>query len=206
MQHLYDDWDAVVGRAKGLWAPRWRSSSYPGVMRSRADLDEHDTAATVESNADEDTVALGKEGKLAARDGDGDGDGGEEDAMSVIASEEEDEWGGRGRYSKVGVTIAAKGGGKVNPAGGSAGGPGTVPGWSGDEGPGPGSGSGKGGRGWVRGRWPALDVRAVQSRLSRLVDDTSAKIRSKIVVKVRDQRSGLPVPRGTLYVCSMMVC
>ncbi|CAM9706386.1 unnamed protein product, partial [Hapterophycus canaliculatus] len=24
VKHLYNDWDAVVGRAKGLWAPRWR--------------------------------------------------------------------------------------------------------------------------------------------------------------------------------------
>lgn len=149
-------------------------------MLSRADSDQHDTAATVEPDADEDTVALGKEGKLVARDD----DGGEEDAMSAIASEEEDEWGGRGQYSKVGSPVAAKGGGKVNPAGGQ----GRVPGWSGDEGP----GGGKGGRGWVRGRWPALDVRAVQNRLSRLVDDTSARIRNKIVVKVRDQRPGLP--------------
>lgn len=191
MQHLYDDWDAVVGRAKGLWAPRWRSSSYLGVMPSRADSDEDDAAVTVESDADDDT-ALGKEGKLSARESGEHFAGGEEDAMSVTASEAEDEWGGRGQYSKVGATAAAKRGGKVSPAGG----PGTVPGWSGDEGPA--GGKGKGGRGWVRGGWPAVDVRAVQRRLSRLVDDTSARIRSKIVVKVRDQRPGIPVPRDTI--------
>lgn len=31
VNHLYDDWDAVVGRAKGLWAPRWRTASHGGL-------------------------------------------------------------------------------------------------------------------------------------------------------------------------------
>ena len=47
VKHLYDDWDAVVGRAKGLWAPRWRTASH-GVIDAATDNDADEAAPGTE--------------------------------------------------------------------------------------------------------------------------------------------------------------
>lgn len=161
VKHLYDDWDAVVGRAKGLWAPRWRTATHGGTAVGTANKNDGDAIAATErkisaSSATHNNVSL------------------KEDTLDG-----EDEWGGRGWRS---VTISS-----VDRDGGGDGGADVATGAGSGEpsarvvGKSDGSTGDKGKGRWVRGRWAAVDVRSVQSRLSRIVDDTSARIRSNIV-------------------------
>lgn len=170
MKHLYNDWDAVVGRAKGLWAPRWRTASVGVAAAAQAS----GTALTVRETKAADAVATadGGEAEAAAeaRGGEAGGSG------SLDGEGGEDEWGGRGSPTEVVVT-------NEDGVGGAGGAPATTDG--GEEtmvvqaGGGREEGQSKGR--WHRGAWSTVDVRSVQSRLSRIVDDTSARIRSNIV-------------------------
>ena len=168
MKHLYNDWDAVVGRAKGLWAPRWRTASVGAAAAAQASgtaLTGHntDTAAAVP------TLEGGAEAKVTEQGGE---EGG---SANVDGEDEDDEWGGRG--SPTEVVVANADGGDVPSAAAAitGGGEETVVVQGGD------GEAGKGKGRWHRGAWSAVDVRSVQSRLSRIVDDTSARIRSNIV-------------------------
>lgn len=120
------------------------------------------------------------------------------DGFDLTSAEEDahDEWGGRGggahppAYPEAGATTMV-----VNAI--------TTPSVSagqsaqrGDSGEG-GRGAAGGKRRWRKGGWAAVDVRAVQSRISRIVDDTSARIRSSVVVKVW---------RGTMFFPCVFVC
>lgn len=190
VKHLYDDWDAVVGRAKGLWAPRWRTASH-GVIQAAAD------------NGDADEAAPGTEGATAAIRDDDDDDAAAAAATAAVADKTSPTTGGKALVQgKAGPTATKEGcaapgspdvddewGGLGSPppataAGGrdvSAEGDVKAP-TSGAQGDGGGESKSKGR--WARAGWSTVDVRAVQSRLSRIVDDTSARIRSNIVVKV----------------------
>ncbi|CAB1111040.1 unnamed protein product [Ectocarpus sp. CCAP 1310/34] len=183
VKHLYNDWDAVVGRAKGLWAPRWRMASVAAVQQASGatdstaivpagDTDEEEKASTVKSDgvgaaaaaaAAAASPSLRKTSPLEGGDGAAPVDGG-------------DEWGGRGSPTEVVVAkedvAAATGSGEETNAGEAV--------------------QAKGGR-WQRGRWSSVDVRSVQSRLSRIVDDTSARIRSNIVKQDPDS-AAMPPP------------
>ncbi|CBJ27220.1 Zinc finger FYVE domain-containing protein [Ectocarpus siliculosus] len=180
VKHLYNDWDAVVGRAKGLWAPRWRMASVAAVQQASGatdstaivpagDTDEEEKASTVKSDGVGAAAAaaspnLHETSPQEAGDGAAPVDGG-------------DEWGGRGSPTEVvvakeDVTAETVSGEETN-AGEAV--------------------QAKGGR-WQRGRWSSVDVRSVQSRLSRIVDDTSARIRSNIVKDPDSAAVPPPVP------------
>lgn len=187
VKHLYDDWDAVVGRAKGLWAPRWRTASHGAIDAASANdnadeaaapaaeglttgsRDDATTAATA-TNADKTAPTAGEESLVKGKV---DPTSTEEDFVAPDALDVDDGWGGLGSprpaTAEGGSDVAAGGDGKL-PAPGAQGGGGGV--------------TAKNKARWVRGGWSTVDVRAVQSRLSRIVDDTSARIRSNIVVKV----------------------
>lgn len=186
MKHLYDDWDAVVGRAKGLWAPRWRSASH--AIKAATDHDDADEAAlgtegVTAASRDDDSYAAATVGAVAGKTSPTIGENAlmqgkvyPAAAKEVCASPEspdvDDEWGGLGSPPPAttagGNDVSAEGDVKPQVSGAQAEG---------------GGGSKSKGR-WARAGWSAVDVRAVQSRLSRIVDDTSARIRSNIVVKV----------------------
>lgn len=194
MKHLYNDWDAVVGRAKGLWAPRWRTASVGTAAAAQASGTALAGRDTETSNAAA-TVDVGGAG--VAGQGDEEGRGG----ANLDGEEEENEWGGRGSPTEVVVTSEGGTDGASGAAETTAGG--------GEE---PvvvqaGGVEARQGKGrWHRGAWSAVDVRSVQSRLSRIVDDTSARIRSNIVkvsVAVQEPadspRSSLWAEEGTRY-------
>lgn len=175
MKHLYDDWDAVVGRAKGLWAPRWRTASH-GVATAALTGASSAAGTAAAAATDVEKKAVLMKGKGAEGD---DGSASEDDGVTVTAMDAPNEWGGRGS--------PRAGDGDGDGGGGGSGG-GVVVSAS-DEGVGRGAGGEGGGVGkgkgrWARAGWSTVDVRTVQSRLSRIVDDTSARIRSNIVVKV----------------------
>lgn len=164
MKHLYDDWDAVVGRAKGLWAPRWRTASHPAVAKGSS-------ASSLSPSKPGGTEPI----KGSVSTADSSGEGNDDEASTVVklppidrqeasgeADEDPDGWGGRG----VPTAIPGTGGGSVPPEEAASA-----------------DGSRNKSR-WTRGSWSRVDVRAVQSRLSRIVDDTSARIRNTVVVKV----------------------
>lgn len=259
VKHLYDDWDAVVGRAKGLWAPRWRMASQgaiPGGASSGSlEASSHDGDNTNEQETSTRAVPASRHRSF----GDGGGcnryPGGklvptekvghpnsepsstrlaedprervEQDQDRRVAVEadyrkesgdhrhrrrdrnhspdyddyddddDDDDWGGRGRQWPLSPRstndsskrqddrdTGAKSGGSTSLAaprcvgGGSAKKAGTSR-WAR-------SGSMKG---WSSARWTGVDVRAMQSRLSRIVDDTSARIRNSIVMKVTTRKS-----------------
>ena len=187
----------MVGRAKGLWAPRWRSASIPGVtpddLTSPAENADDGLGNTPLVDKDchdqecpDELTALIKENASAYRGSEGRVAGGEKDAGH--------EWGGRGKPHTV-VVAAAKGFGEDDHLAGK-GSKGAVR-WS--DGAVRGR-KGKGKGGWVKGNWPAVDVQAVQSRLSRIVDDTSARIRSNIVAQVSDYSIVVreSVPKGCI--------
>lgn len=238
MKHLYDDWDAVVGRAKGLWAPRWRTFSPDGVAAAPAldaaaigaiaaeknnianDGDEDGSAGTQPTIEGTASVAAGAiavggvadDGRSLTDKGfDGnvvpagktmiDVGASGADAFSFTALDDKDEWGGRGTpsapASAAGEIVAGSGGG--DDAAGFAAGSGEAAALIAAGGGGDVGGRNSKGR-WVRGAWSAVDVRAVQSRLSRIVDDTSARIRSNIVVKVGGMKwSGLERWRRAVF-------
>ena len=173
MKHLYNDWDAVVGRAKGLWAPRWRTASVGTAGAAQAS----GTALTARDTetADADAAVEGRGAAGAEGQGGEEGGGG---GANLDGGEQEDEWGGRG--SPTEVVVAKEDGGEgaavADATTAAAGGEETVVVQAG------GGETGQQGKGrWHRGAWSAVDVRSVQSRLSRIVDDTSARIRSNIV-------------------------
>lgn len=127
----------------------------------------------------------------------------EADGFDMTTTEDEedhDEWGGRGGRGanprEAGPTtmvvnaIAAPGGSGATAAAAARG-----------QSVNSGQGGGGARRRWGAGRWAAVDVRAVQSRISRIVDDTSARIRSNIVIKVcvgPGKRGGAVVTEGGL--------
>lgn len=101
----------------------------------------------------------------------------EQDEVALLELDAEDEWGGRGSPS---AAVAAAGDGVGGAAALVTGkGEAAAADVGGDD-----SKSKKSQARWVRAGWSTVDVRAVQSRLSRIVDDTSARIRSNIVVQV----------------------
>lgn len=188
MKHLYDDWDAVVGRAKGLWAPRWRTASH-GAIQAAADNDADEAApgtegatAAIRDDDDDDAAAAATAavadktsptiGGKALVQGKVDPTATKEACAAPRSPDVDDEWGGLGSPPPAtaagGRDVSAEGDVKA-PA-------------SGAQGDGAGESKSKGR--WARAGWSTVDVRAVQSRLSRIVDDTSARIRSNIVVKV----------------------
>eukprot|EP00903_Cladosiphon_okamuranus_P008039 g7754.t1 len=173
VKHLYNDWDAVVGRAKGLWAPRWRTAAVGATAAENAS----GTALTALDTETADAAAtVGERGAGVAGQSDDEVSGG----ANLDGREEEDEWGGRGSPTKVVVT-------SQDGRDGSGGGEETVVVQAG------GGEAGQGKRRWHRGAWSAVDIRSVQSRLSRIVDDTSARIRSNIV-KDTESTSAHPAP------------
>lgn len=191
MKHLYDDWDAVVGRAKGLWAPRWRSASH-GVIEAATDNDDANEAApgtegVTAASRDDDGYAAATAG--AGADKTSPTIGGKalvrgkvypaatkEVCASPGSPDVDDEWGGLGSPPPAtaagGSDVSAEGNVKAQASGAQ----------------GEGGGESKSKGRWARAGWSTVDVRAVQSRLSRIVDDTSARIRSNIVVKVSGHR------------------
>ncbi|CAM9340264.1 unnamed protein product [Laminaria digitata] len=200
VKHLYDDWDAVVGRAKGLWAPRWRTASH-GAIEAAPDDDPEEAAPGTEgatTASRDDATAAAAAAAAAVTDkipptiGEKPPVQGKVDPTATIevcvapgSPDVDDEWGGLG--SPPPATTAA-GGGDV-----SAEGDVTAPA-SGAQGNGGGESKGKGRWAQARAGWSTVDVRAVQSRLSRIVDDTSARIRSNIVVKDTVSAAAPPVP------------
>lgn len=180
MKHLYNDWDAVVGRAKGLWAPRWRTGSVGAIVAAQAET--ATKAATTGGDTKSDTALVGgaaevltaadyderpplKEGESARGSAPCGGSGG-------------DEWGGRGSPTEVVVEKEdASGGAAAGATTNAVAGAGARNGQEAKVAEAGGEAKGR----WHRGAWSSVDVRSVQSRLSRIVDDTSARIRSNIV-------------------------
>ncbi|CAM9212244.1 unnamed protein product [Discosporangium mesarthrocarpum] len=171
VEHLYEDWDAVVGRAKGLWTPRWRK----GATGAEKLLPELGTREPLPSGDQ-----AGSEGRGAgAGAAGGAGVVGGKELPQGAPEHEEEEWGGTGQR----VTTASVAAQSPSPTDGRAG---------------PGErattnaaaatrGGDSGGRGLSRvvgGRkWSPVDMGKVQARLSRMVDDTSARLRESVVVK-----------------------
>eukprot|EP00752_Nemacystus_decipiens_P001837 g1772.t1 len=191
VKHLYNDWDAVVGRAKGLWAPRWRTASVGAAAAAQAsgtalagrDTDTADAAPTGGGGGAVEAPAQGcEEGSSASANADGEGEGEGEG--------EEDEWGGRGSPTEAVVANKDEGDGARDAVATNEGGEETVVVKAEDR------EAGKTRGRWHRGAWSAVDVRSVQSRLSRIVDDTSARIRSNIVKDTEPTSAKPPAPPG----------
>lgn len=231
VKHLYDDWDAVVGRAKDLWAPRWRMASRGGLPSAGVSNDGKPAETTENPEGEgEDASAMDRSSCFAEVCGSdlvgsqlavvgrplsvpcaaGEADvtvvtetHGQVDEEDEDEDESEDEWGGRGRRTPGSLSGAVSG----NCGRGDEGGV-TVPESAGGQGGYSGSSrsswrQGVGRKGtWARARWAAMDVRAMQSRLSRIVDDTSARIRSS-VVKVGRFR---PVGQERMVACCTGGC
>lgn len=210
MKHLYNDWDAVVGRAKGLWAPRWRTASVGATTTTTAaaaitdgkiDADADNSAmvsgdglsataavAGAEGGAAASSAEMGFDEKLpaaaesaaeATQEGAESAPGVEDDRRSfdLVGGDGKDGWGGRG--SPIDVVVAKEDG---EAGAGGAGGAAATTG-DGEEtvAVDVASEAGEVKSRWSRAAWSAVDVRSVQSRLSRMVDDTSARIRSNMV-------------------------
>lgn len=194
VKHLYNDWDAVVGRAKGLWAPRWRTalvdatSTTAAITDGSTDADPATAvvggdgliateavaaaAAAAEMGFDEKLRAAAREGVESAPGGK---DGSSSSSVNLVGGDGEHGWGGRGSPAEVVVEKNGSGGAAAGVTASTAG--------AGEEAmvvevrSEAGVGKGR----WSKGAWSAVDVRSVQSRLSRMVDDTSARIRSNMV-------------------------
>ncbi|CAM9679024.1 unnamed protein product [Scytosiphon promiscuus] len=194
VKHLYNDWDAVVGRAKGLWAPRWRTGSVGAIIAAQAS-EGTTTKANAEAAPDRST-GDGGVGAAAEMINAADYDespptaakGGESDSGVVPpGAGREDEWGGRGSPTEV-MVEKEDGGDDATRATAAAGkGQETKVVEAGAE-----AAQAKGR--WHRGAWSSVDVRSVQSRLSRIVDDTSARIRSNIVKDTEVVAAPPPAP------------
>ncbi|CAM9302396.1 unnamed protein product [Pylaiella littoralis] len=204
VKHLYNDWDAVVGRAKGLWAPRWRTALVDATPTTAAITDGSTdadpatavvggdgliateavaaAAAAAEMGFDEKLRAAAREGVESAPGGK---DGSSSSGVNLVGGDGEHGWGGRGSPAEVVVEKIASGGAAAGVTASTAG--------AGEEAmvvevrSEAGVGKGR----WSKGAWSAVDVRSVQSRLSRMVDDTSARIRSNMV---KDTESAAPPP------------
>lgn len=191
MKHLYNDWDAVVGRAKGLWAPRWRTASVGATTTTAAITDGNTDAdaaaaavsgdglsATAGAATAARSAAMGSDEKLraAAQEGVGSARGGEDGSSSanLVGGDGKDAWGGCGSPADVVEAKEYGSGGAGGAAATTGAGEKTMVVEVASE-----AGERKGR--WARGAWSAVDVRSVQSRLSRMVDDTSARIRSNVV-------------------------